>query len=286
MNKKFRSTLLCLAMTLGLLAGFNGTASATNYRVVDWDISRITDGGDEHAARYWKAIDGIHQNSYGNATGQTGITQTTTDTTRMVQIRVRDTGGNELVSLYFWADNLYLAGWYAPYGGDPNNTNPATRRRHFQFNENRSMADSLGVGVMYLGRTGNYNALPGGNDRGHLVITPATIYNAAYVLGHATGYNDNVGSAALIMIQAFSEAARFGPILDRVYNNIYHHNATPLGDEYAGLENQWDALAAFANNVHRNGSSEMDVLGHRIRNFQDLRQRLTFVERQGKNARL
>ncbi|MFJ3914322.1 hypothetical protein [Streptomyces vinaceus] len=56
-QKKISSTLLCLAMTLRLLAGFNGTASATNYRVVDWNISRITDGGQKQAARYWQAID-------------------------------------------------------------------------------------------------------------------------------------------------------------------------------------------------------------------------------------
>ncbi|MFG3223727.1 ribosome-inactivating family protein [Kitasatospora sp. NPDC048194] len=279
--KKLHSALICVALALGLVTGLSGTASATNYRIVDWDISRITDGGQEHAARYYHAVDGLHQNTYGNATHENAVMQTTTDRSRIVQIRIRDTGGNELVSLYFWADNLYLAGFYAPYGGDA-----GSGRHHFSFADGRDMAASLGVGTRSPVRTGNYTSLPGGNNRENLRITPATLYNAAYVLGHATGYNDSVGASLLLMIQAFSEAARFGPIFSQVYNNIYNHNETPLGRDLAGLENQWDEISRFAHDVRRNGSSYLDLFGHTVRNFNDLRTRLSFVEVMGSVAQL
>ncbi|MER6298247.1 ribosome-inactivating family protein [Kitasatospora sp. NPDC001539] len=106
------------------------------------------------------------------------------------------------------------------------------------------------------------------------------------MLGHATGYNDSVGASLLLMIQAFSEAARFRPIFSQVYNNIYNHNETPLGRDLAGLENQWDEISRFAHDVRRNGSSYLDLFGHTVRNFNDLRTRLSFVEVMGSVAQL
>ncbi|MCY0921569.1 hypothetical protein OS965_25870 [Streptomyces sp. H27-G5] len=58
MLKRLCSAFLSLAM--GLVTALSGTASATNYSVIDWNISRITDDGGERATRYYRLMEEIH----------------------------------------------------------------------------------------------------------------------------------------------------------------------------------------------------------------------------------
>ncbi|MFD8141575.1 ribosome-inactivating family protein [Streptomyces sp. NPDC059708] len=272
MTRKLCSALLALAMTLGLVGGLSGTASATNYQVIDWNISDITAGGQEHALNYYHLIDRIHQLSYGEPTGEQGVAQTTRETNRIIQVRIRDTGGSDLVSIYLWADTLYVAGFYAPRS--------TQNIRHFEFADNRpGMSTVLGVDhIRSLVRNGNYNALPGGNTRENLVLTPSSIYDAAYTLGYANGYTDQVGHSLLVMIQVLSEAARFGRILERVYDNIHNYRQNPLGLEYRWLENEWGNIAVFIRERHRNRPATFNYRGTIIATLEQLRQRLAFVE--------
>ncbi|MET9699561.1 ribosome-inactivating family protein [Streptomyces sp. NPDC006529] len=273
MLKRLYAMLLSMAVAMGLVTTLSTPASAT-YNVIDYNVSRITDGGQEHAANYFRVIGAIHTLSYGDTTGQTGITQTQDNfEERLIQVRIRDTGGRDLVSLYFWPDTLYLAGFYAAQGAGPD--------RHFAFNDDRSAAFSraLNIGpVRLLGRTGNYSSLPGGNNRETIRLTPQNMYHAATVLSTATGYTDDVGRQLLFMAQAFAEASRFGPILDRAYSNFYHHTDTALGTDYAGLENQWSALSDFVNARLHNRPASISIFGQNVTNFDQLRQRVSFVE--------
>ncbi|WP_037676179.1 ribosome-inactivating family protein [Streptomyces griseus] len=265
---------------MGLVTGLSSTASAANYQIIDYNISDITAGGQDHALAYYHVVDAIHRLSYGEPTEERAVTQTTEERGRLIQVRIRDTGGNDLVSIYLWANNLYVAGFYTSRGD----------QQHYVFDDGRAaeFQRALGIGnSISLRQTGNYSTLPTGNTRESLTINPQAIYNAARNLGTSRGYNDSVGRALVIMIQAFSEAARFGPIFDLVYNNIYHPgNSRQLGIDYAGLENQWGSLSQFARNLRNGQGASINLLGAIVRSFDQLRQRLSFVELNGSIAQL
>ncbi|MEV6570023.1 hypothetical protein [Streptomyces sp. NPDC051577] len=114
MLKRLCSALLSLAMAMGLVTALSGTASATNYSVIEWNISRITDGGGGHATRYFRLMDEIHRRPYGEPTEGENVTQTTTEAGRLIQVRVLDTNNEHVASVYLWADNLYVAGFHSP----------------------------------------------------------------------------------------------------------------------------------------------------------------------------
>lgn len=278
MFRKTWSALLSLAMAIGLVTALAGPASATNYSVIDWHISRITDGGSTHALRYYNLIDQIHQHTYGEPTEEENVTQTTTDTRHLVQVRVLDTNNAHLSSIYIWADNLYIAGFYSPQSN-----------RHWVFRGDREQQfrQSLGLSRSHtMQSSGNYADLPGGNDRRSLVLTPHSMYNAMRQLHNVTSYNDNVGRALLVAAQVFSEAARFAPILNRVYGNILSHSQHAMGDGYAAMQNQWSSLSHWAYNIRHGLPGSIYVLGHAITNFNELRRYLGFVELNGSRARL
>lgn len=148
MFKKTYSALLSLTAATAILASTAVTASAAAapdggtagvsrvqaqaqpqtaaaYSVINWDITGITNGAGEHAGRYWNLIDAIHRSSYGDSTEVGGglVEQTTRNTNRLIQVRVLNEGA-DLVSVYLWADNLYVAGFYspAPTGTGPSRT--------------------------------------------------------------------------------------------------------------------------------------------------------------------
>ncbi|MCY0961005.1 ribosome-inactivating family protein [Streptomyces sp. H27-H5] len=149
----------------------------------------------------------IHRLTYGLPTHYEGLAQTTTERGRLVQVRVLDTDNAHLASVHLWADNLYVAGFYAP-GSNV----------HFVFNDRvQEFQNTLGItNARIMPRTGNYAGLPGGNNRAELVLNPQRMYHGMQQLHSPTDYSDNVGSGLLTAVQIFSEASRFSPILDRV----------------------------------------------------------------------
>ncbi|MET9762253.1 ribosome-inactivating family protein [Streptomyces sp. NPDC006372] len=280
MIRKLCAALLALAMSMGLVTSLSSTASAANYQVVDYNISNITAGGMDHALAYYHVIDAIHRLSYGEPTEERSIAQTTQEQGRIIQVRIRDTGGNDLVSIYIWANTLYVAGFYAARGGG-----------HYVFNDGREAEFEQTLGIARnsaerLGRTGNYTGLPTGNNRESLTINPQAIYGAASTLGYSRGYNDNVGRALVVMIQTFSEAARFGRVMENVYYNIYHPGNTEQMGALAGLQNQWRSISQFARDLRSGYTPSITVLGTIVRSFEQLRQRLSFVELLGSVALL
>ncbi|WP_392892736.1 ribosome-inactivating family protein [Streptomyces sp. LN699] len=277
MLRKLCSILLTLATAMGLVTVLSGPASAQNLQVIDWHVSRITDGGPTHAQNYYNLIADIHRLTYGLPTHYEGLAQTTTERGRLVQVRVLDTDNAHLASVYLWADNLYVAGFYAP-GSNV----------HFVFNDRvQEFQNTLGItNARIMPRTGNYTGLPGGNNRADLVLNPQRMYHGMQQLHSPTEYNDNVGSGLLTAIQIFSEASRFSPILDRVRNNIARWESTPLGGGYADLENNWGAISQFAYNIRNNPGASINVLGRVVTSLVGLGRTLGFVELNGSQARL
>ncbi|MFE9905661.1 hypothetical protein [Streptomyces achromogenes] len=89
MLKRICSAVLTLAISLGLVTTLSGTATATNYQVIDWHISNITAGGNTHHQNYWNLIDAIHRYTYGEVTGVNNVTETTRPRHRQRPPRVR-----------------------------------------------------------------------------------------------------------------------------------------------------------------------------------------------------
>ncbi|MFF9002077.1 ribosome-inactivating family protein [Streptomyces achromogenes] len=283
MLKRICSAVLTLAISLGLVTTLSGTATATNYQVIDWHISNITAGGNTHHQNYWNLIDAIHRYTYGEVTGVNNVTETTTEQGRLIQVRVLDTDNVHLASVYLWANDLYVAGFYAPQS----NTHWAFRDRIDQFQT------ALGITVPDDRRiaSGNYNDIPGGNNRGALAPNPENIYNAMRTLGRATAYNDATGRAVLMATQIFSEAARFGVVFDVVRGNIQTPSRNrPLNyfDEQRGnilaanVENQWAAITRFIRDARRTPSGpSIYIMGHNITTIAGLLYYIGFVETNG-----
>ncbi|MEV6975984.1 ribosome-inactivating family protein [Kitasatospora sp. NPDC093806] len=285
MLKRLCSALLTLAVAMGLVTTLSGTASATNYQVIDWNISNITAGGNTHHQNYWNLIDAIHRHTYGDPTGVNGVTETTTEHGRLVQVRVLDTNNTHLASVYLWANDLYVAGFYSPQ----NNTHWAFVDRINEFE------NALGVRVPANRRiaSGNYADIPGGNDRGTLAPNPGNIYNAMRTLGRATAYNDATGRAVLMATQIFSEAARFGVVFDVIRGNIQnpnrnrtlnYENPDRAGDfiQAATVENQWGAISRFIRNARANPNGQaVWVMSHQVTTIAAVLYYIGFIEANG-----
>ncbi|MFH9350428.1 ribosome-inactivating family protein [Kitasatospora sp. NPDC017646] len=284
MLKRLCSALLTLAISMGLVTALSGTASATNYQVIDWHISNITAGGSIPHQNYWNLIDAIHRHTYGDSTGLNGVTETTTERGRLVQVRVLDTNNVHLTSVYIWADDLYVAGFYSPQ------TNI-----HWAFQDRiNEFQNALGVTVAANHRiaSGNYSNIPGGNDRGTLVLNPERIYNDMRTLGRAGAYNDTTGRALLTAIQVFSEASRFGVVFDVVRGNIERPGLNrPLNyvnDNRenilaANVENQWGEISQFIRNARRDPSTAtITVMGHTVATIAAVLHYIGFIEANGR----
>ncbi|MFF8729473.1 ribosome-inactivating family protein [Streptomyces sp. NPDC015171] len=283
MLKRICSALLTLAISMGLVTTLSGTASATNYQVIDWHISNITAGGNTHHQNYWNLIDAIHRYTYGDPTGVNSVTETTTERGRLIQVRVLDTNNAHLASVYLWANDLYVAGFYAPQ----TNTHWAFQDRINEFQT------ALGVTVPANRRiaSGNYSDIPGGNDRGSLAPNPENIYNAMRTLGRAATYNDATGRAVLMATQIFSEAARFGVVFDVVRGNIQTPTRNrPLNyfDPQRGnilaanVENQWGAISRFIREARANPSGQtISIMGHTVTTIAAVLYYIGFIETNG-----
>ncbi|MFD4660138.1 ribosome-inactivating family protein [Kitasatospora sp. NPDC058444] len=281
--KKLCSALLTLAISMGLVTTLSGTASATNYQVIDWHISNITSGGNTNHQNYWNLIDTIHRRTYGDSTGLNGVTETTTERGRLIQVRVLDTNNVHVVSVYLWANDLYVAGFYAPQS----NSHWAFQDRIGEFE------NALGVSVPANRRiaSGNYSNIPGGNERGSLVLSPEHIYNAMRTLGRATAYNDATGRALLTAIQIFSEAARFGVVFDVVRGNIQDPGRNrPLNYfdpqrgniSAANVENQWGQISEFIRNARNDPSTAtISIMGHTVATIAAVLYYIGFIEANG-----
>ncbi|MDX3249459.1 ribosome-inactivating family protein [Streptomyces sp. ME18-1-4] len=256
----------------------SSAAQLVNWPVINWDISSITDGGAEMEQRYYQLISQIHSHTYGGATGESSITQTTQDPRRIIQIQVNDTNNQHLVSFYMWADTLYIAGYYSPGSNE-----------HWAFQDDRTqlLQQVTGTQFRFMPRTGSYSSLTGGNSRQDLHLGAQSIYSAMAGL-HEVRSHDNVRTdrGLLMAITIFSEAARFSPILDRVRQNIREWRDDTLSLDYANMENNWGSLSTAAHAWRTGHNATVNVIGQNVNSFDAMRRVLHFVELHGSEARL
>lgn len=261
------------------LAAGNSAAALQNWPIIDWDITDITSGRGEHANRYWNLIDAIHRNSYGDSTDADSglVQQTTRNTNRLIQVRVRNEG-SDLVSLYLWADNLYVAGFYSP---------GANQHWAFQDGRQQQFQQDLGVQVRFMPRNGSYLAIGGGSTRENLYLGSTNIFNAMRDLHAVSQWDETrVDRGMLMAITILSEAARFGPIFNRVYGNINGFTNYQLSRDYADMENQWGALSRAAHSWRQGQPASVRLIGNNVTSFDRLRQVVGFVELHGSEALL
>ncbi|MBO1413039.1 ribosome-inactivating family protein [Streptomyces sp. FH025] len=301
MFNRTRSALLSVAAATAILVPLAGTASATptpavgpaqlssvsravtqqqNWPIIDWDITNITGGRGEHATRYWNLIDTIHRVTYGDATNTENgglVQQTTRNTNQLIQVRVRNEG-SDLVSIYIWADSLYVAGFYSP-GANV----------HWAFRDGREQQfqNILGVRPQLMPRNGSYASLTGGSTRENLYLGSTNIFNAMWDLHNMGQWDATRADRGMLMaITIFSEAARFGPIFNRIYGNINGFTNYQLSRDYAELENQWGALSRAAHNWQHGQPATVRVIGNNVTSFLRLRQVVGYVELHGSEALL
>ncbi|MFI8360480.1 ribosome-inactivating family protein [Streptomyces sp. NPDC085612] len=245
--RRITGLLLALALSLGMLGAAAPAAHADPDRsltVVDWDITGLDGGGQGQHDRYWNMIDRIHRIS-GHDYYQV-LDETTTTYNQLIQVRVNH-AGHHVVSLYFWANTLYLAGFYQP--GQPSGTG----NRHYVFPDGYPDAFNrvLGVEAHQLPWNGSYANLPNGGLRDQRRLTPQNLQNALLTLGNAqqllaTGHGrQTVGSYLVDVIGATAEAARFGHLFDIIRGNIRNNTSNPITRFGAALQTSWGQLSEW-----------------------------------------
>ncbi|MDI9883714.1 ribosome-inactivating family protein [Streptomyces sp. HNM0645] len=246
-SRRITGLLLALALSVGMLSAAASTAHADPDRpltVVDWDITGLENGGQGQHDRYWNMIDRMHRIS-GHDFYRV-LDETTTTHNQLIQVRVNH-AGRHVVSLYFWANTLYLAGFYQP--GQANGTG----NRHYVFPDGYVDAFNgvLGVRAETLPWNGSYANLPNGGLRDQRRLSPQNLQNALLTLGNAqqllgSGHGQHtVGSYLVDIIGATAEAARFGYLFDIVRGNIRNHTSNPIGRFGAALQTSWGQLSTW-----------------------------------------
>jgi hypothetical protein len=175
---------------------------------------------------------------------------------------------NVFITLWFTADNLYLRGF--------TNVNGQT----FYFNEGPggynlatafyAVSPQFGAlgSMSQLGYSSNYNSLTNvaGAGRDSIDLSWQSFYNAFYTLGYYGINSSSTYSGAarslLLMIQYFSEAARFWDIGGYISNTVQYDVSGPLPLWMQYLENSWARISQYGVDISQNPSTPpMNVTG-------------------------
>ncbi|WP_406460416.1 ribosome-inactivating family protein [Streptomyces sp. NBC_00111] len=259
-RRRAGALLLAFALAVGL-AGLTAPAAQADpnqpLTVYGWVTDDLGNGGTDPHNGYWGMIANIHSVS-GHDFYQTSVDETTSQTSRLIQINVWRYGQQQ-AALYFWANNLYLAGFYQPGEG------------HFAFNDTwpDSFDAVLGVNARRLPWNGNYATLPGGSNRSDDVINGPSLDDALQQLRTASTHlntaagTQRLGNALVMIIQATSEAARFGRIFNTVRNNILNRTSNQLTADAVNLEQNWGSISSWVYRVLNNPAQPPLVVGGR-----------------------
>ncbi|MEU6486350.1 ribosome-inactivating family protein [Streptomyces sp. NPDC046887] len=244
---------------------------------IHWNITGLEGGGQAAHDEYWRVIDQLHHHT-GHDFHQTQLDETTGLSNRLVQISLHHKGAY-VGALYFWADNLYLAGIYQPGQGGG----------HFAFRDQRPADFNavLGVHSEPLPWNGSYIALPGGSTRQNLQINGPRLHGAMMnlagarrLISHGAG-QDLLGQSLVMMIQATAEAARFGRVFDNIRGNIRTAGSggAQLGVENVDLQQNWSRISNWVYRVIQNPAAGELSFGSGVfhRSFRTLQQLLAYV---------
>ncbi|MFJ9632034.1 ribosome-inactivating family protein [Streptomyces sp. NPDC091280] len=248
---------ILLALCAGLVPGTTGVASAdpTAAKVdyITWDITDLTaqtPGGRTSAAQSYTAVidqlRGYAGHTYANAVGETTATGN-----EIIGINLNR--NNLLVGrVFLWARSLYVIGFWEPHG-----------YRFFDDPANNAAADIMGIAQpLRLPWTGNYATIPGGTQRATLTYGGGQLNNAvnavADMVNALNGTNEQRTALARHMvrlIQALSEAARFGTVRNLVTDNLRNGVGNAMGADNVVLENNWGHISDFIHGLVNAGTA-------------------------------
>ncbi|MFD8912669.1 ribosome-inactivating family protein [Streptomyces sp. NPDC059575] len=223
---------------------------------------------------YGQAISRLRQ-SVGHAYAADPSFQVTSDQADIATMNVL-LPGNRQVSLHYTTDNLYLRGFSVGQGDVvqfndfdlghqmdrnartlPFNGRYGTERGHLEFNSSRTRAQ-ISFSRRALGES------------------LENLYNFANDSGNVS--NQQVATAALTLVAATSEGARFQPIYQDVLNAIPGEGGASQSDDDLVLENNWSRLTDFtrrlANHEH---PAELELGDRRFRTIQNVRNVLVML---------
>ncbi|GAB2934295.1 ribosome-inactivating family protein [Streptomyces heilongjiangensis] len=284
LGRRVLGALVALALSVGLLGLAAPAASADPDRTLtvhDWVIDDLLNGGQDPHQEYWNMIAAMHRVT-GHDFFRDTLDETTTNGNALFQVSVHRYG-TYVGALYFWTNDLYLAGFYqaGPGGG------------HYAFNEPRQARFNqlLGVNSTTLPWSGSYtdfsNRAGEQGSRQNLQINGPRLDNALQQLGRAgthlqTQNGRSVLSHALVMIiQATSEAARFGRIFNNIRTNIrdYSTGGAQMGEENVNLQQNWGTISNWTYRVLQDaGVRPLQIgTGAFLRTFATLQQLIAYV---------
>ncbi|MFG2908324.1 ribosome-inactivating family protein [Kitasatospora sp. NPDC048286] len=277
--RRLVGVMIALALAVGLTGMTSPAARADtseNLTNINWDISDLNGGGASPHQRYWDVIARLHTLS-SHDWFRTDLDETQVrDVDRLIQISIHR-GGIYQGALYFWPHNLYVAGFYQAGG------------THWTFNDGPAAVGRfnrvLGVNASLIPWSSNYNNIPGGSDRQSQQITGPRLDNALQQLSHISGLMASgsgrslLADSVLMMVQATSEAARFGRIFDNIRGNIRDHGVAQVGVENVNLETNWAALSNWVYRVMNNPGTPAITVGAGVfaRTFYTLPQLMQYV---------
>ncbi|MET7981729.1 MULTISPECIES: ribosome-inactivating family protein [unclassified Streptomyces] len=223
---------------------------------------------------YGQAISRLRQ-SAGHAYAADTSFQVTSDQADIATMTVL-LPGNRRVSLHYTTDNLYLRGFSVGQGDV------------VQFND-FDLGHEMDRNARTLPFNGRY-----GTEHGHLEANSSrtraqisfsrralsesleNLYNFANESGNVN--NQQVATAALTLVAATSEGARFQPVYQDVLNAIPGEGgASQSGDDLI-LENNWSSLTAFTRRLANHENPAELVLGNRrFRTIQNVRNVLVML---------
>lgn len=250
-------------------------ASTSRYwSVVEWNITGLGDGRNQTAAENYRRMVREVRNLSGDDTLHAGVMQTTQQTERYIEIRIRDDNDvvRNRVSLYLRLDNLYLDGFTI---GDGSGNANSSRNYRFsdapsylvtrfanQYRTGNRLFESLGYTSQY-GRAGlDTNA----EERGAQRFNGPSFGQVIWALrGFNMNNSLNARWALSAIIGATSEAARAGWIENRIALSVGQDGqwdgeryADTIGGFGADLENDWAALSRLVYRLQHNGTGNPD----------------------------
>ncbi|MFD9792536.1 ribosome-inactivating family protein [Streptomyces sp. NPDC059070] len=286
MRKEIPALLLTAALLTGVAPAAQAadgrapaatTAAAVGSQAIDapytWDLTQT----DDAAVRttYGRVIAGLRTAVGHHLEADPTLLETSTSPD-IVSLRVQ-LPGNRYVFLHYTADNLYLRG-FSVAGGDVVQFN--------DFDLGRQMGRSSRV-LPFNGRYGQERGHLEANssvDRAHITFERSTLFsqlNDLYDFANRSGSvnNQRVATAALTMVTATSEAARFRPVYESILNAM--PDGGDRGSQSADnieLENDWSALTGFTRQILRGEQPAPRRVGTRtFRNIRDIRNVLVMV---------
>ncbi|MET8543732.1 ribosome-inactivating family protein [Kitasatospora sp. NPDC004799] len=278
-GRRLAGVLIAFALAVGLMGMTPSAAHAdTNDRltIIDWDISDLNGGGASPHQRYWDVISRLHTLS-SHDWFRTDLDETVVaDNDQLIQISLHRNGAY-LGAMYYWPHSLYLAGFYQVGG------------THWVFNDGDASRARfnrvLGVQARTLPWSSNYNNIPGGGNRQDQQINGPRLDNALQQVRQIEALQNSgsgravLADSLLMMIQATSEAARFGRIFDNVRGNIRDHGLAQIGVENVNLETNWAALSNWVYRVMDNAGTPPVTIGQEgfQRTFYTLPQLMRYV---------